>query len=49
MKLAICFSGQPRFIDRLKIDNLKQNYDADIYAHFWWDKSYRGKTFAWNS
>jgi hypothetical protein len=49
MKIALCFAGQPRFIDRMNFDNLTQDHQVDTYAHFWWDESYRGKPFAWNS
>jgi hypothetical protein len=49
MKIALCFAGQPRFIDRMNFDNLIQDHQVDTYAHFWWDESYRGQHFAWNS
>ena len=49
MKIALCFSGQPRFIERMNFDNLIQDQDVDVFAHFWWDESYRGQLFAWNS
>lgn len=49
MKIALCFSGQPRFIEKMNFDNLIQEYEVDTYAHFWWDESYRGEIFAWNS
>jgi hypothetical protein len=49
MKIALCFAGQPRFIDRMNFDNLIQDHQVDTYAHFWWDESYRGQQFAWNS
>ena len=49
MKIALCFSGQPRFIDKMNFDNLTQDHEVDVYAHFWWDESYRGEIFAWNS
>jgi hypothetical protein len=49
MKIALCFAGQPRFIDRMNFDNLTQDHQVDTYAHFWWDESYRGEQFAWNS
>lgn len=49
MKIALCFAGQPRFIDRMNFDNLIQDHDVDTYAHFWWDESYCGQQFAWNS
>lgn len=45
MKIAVCFSGQPRFIQEYE-KNIKlyllNLYDVDIYAHFWWDKSLKG-------
>jgi hypothetical protein len=49
MKIALCFAGQPRFVDRMNFDNLIQDHQVDTYAHFWWDTSYRGELFAWNS
>ena len=49
MKIALCFAGQPRFIDRMNFDNLIQDHEVVTYAHFWWDESYRGDIFAWNS
>jgi hypothetical protein len=49
MKIALCFAGQPRFIERMNFDNLVQDHDVDVYAHFWWDETYRGQIFAWNS
>lgn len=40
MKLAVCLSGQPRFLDGPQIHSLKQNlldkYDCDVYCHTWW-------------
>lgn len=39
MKLAICFSGELRYLDRTKnfwLD-IKNKYNADIYAAFWGD------------
>ena len=41
MKIALCFSGQPRFIKECSIDiiqNVIRNYDVDVYAHFWFDE-----------
>jgi hypothetical protein len=39
MKLALLFSGQPRFINSASYDSIKRNflekYDCDVYAHFW--------------
>ena len=40
MKLAVCFSGQPRFLDGPQIQSIKHNlldkYDCDVYCHTWW-------------
>ncbi len=49
MKIALCFAGQPRFIDRMNFDNLTKDHEVVTYAHFWWDETYRGDFFAWNS
>jgi len=43
MKIALCFSGQPRNVRkcyRLISENLISD-NVDVYAHFWWDKSYK--------
>lgn len=48
MKIALCFSGQPRFINHLdstSFKNLTQDHEIVTYAHFWWDESYRGDLF----
>lgn len=41
MKIALCFSGLPRFIDKT-VDNIKHNiiqdYDVDVFAHTWYKK-----------
>jgi hypothetical protein len=46
MRIAVCFSGQPRFIkeyaDQIKT-HLISRYDTDVYAHFWWDDTCIGK------
>jgi hypothetical protein len=46
MKIAVCFSGQPRFINTYA-HAIKQYllnlYDTDIYAHFWWSDDLKGK------
>lgn len=55
MKIALVFSGQPRFVNSLAYlsinDNLLQKYDCDVYAHFWFssnkDKVY--ETALWSS
>lgn len=49
MKIALCFSGQPRFIEKMNFDYLMSKHQVDVYAHFWWCDDYKGETFAWNS
>ena len=42
MKIALCFSGQPRFISECSEyikQNVIRNYDVDIFAHLWFDES----------
>jgi hypothetical protein len=46
MKIALCLSGQPRYIDDgfSEINrNLLDRYDIDVFAHTWWDESYADK------
>jgi hypothetical protein len=46
MKIAICFHGLPRLIEKCYPDIYNyfiKNNDVDIFAHFWWDKSHKGK------
>lgn len=48
MKIAVCFSGQPRFIDECSpsiIDNVIQNYDVDVFAHLWFDENLQNKPY----
>jgi len=43
MKVALCFSGQPRNVRKcykLISENLITD-NVDVFAHFWWDKSYK--------
>ena len=47
MKIALCFAGQPRFINLMNFGNLTDGHDVTTYAHFWWDDEYRGDMFAW--
>ena len=49
VNIALCFSGQPRFINSLDLGNFFSNYNVDIYAHFWWNNEYRGTKVALNS
>jgi hypothetical protein len=48
MKIAVCFSGQLRFVNEYSkyiLEHLIKLYDADIYAHLWYDESMLGKPF----
>ena len=41
MKIALCFSGQPRFIKEsasLIKENIIQDYDVDVFSHLWFDE-----------
>ncbi len=52
MKVALCFSGQPRYIEKSfeQFDkNILSCNDVDVFAHLWWDDSYKGKSFVWES
>ena len=41
LKIAICISGQPRFVDGPQYNLLKfhilDRYDCDIFCHYWWN------------
>jgi hypothetical protein len=40
MKVAACFSGQPRFIEECSesiLKNVFQDYQVDVFAHLWFD------------
>ncbi len=48
MKLALCFSGQPRFINEcsdLILKNVIQDYDVDVFAHLWFDQDLQTKPY----
>lgn len=55
MKIALVFSGQPRFVNSKAFisinDNLLQKYNCDVYAHFWFssDKNKVYETAPWSS
>jgi hypothetical protein len=41
MRIALCFSGQPRFINECAphiLQNVCGNHTVDVFAHFWFDK-----------
>jgi hypothetical protein len=48
MKIALCFSGQPRFIEQVS-PLIKQNiigdYDVDVFAHLWFDEDLQTKPY----
>ena len=48
MKVALCFSGQPRFVNEcsdLIINNAIQNYNVDVFAHLWFDDDLKNKPY----
>ena len=48
MKLALCFSGQPRFIEECSqsiLSNVIQDYDVDVFAHLWFDDDLKNKPY----
>lgn len=55
MKIALVFSGQPRFIDGISYNSIKKifldKYDCDVYAHFWFsqDISTSYETAPWST
>lgn len=48
MKIALCFSGQPRFVSECS-EYIKQNvirdYDVDVFAHLWFDEDLQSKPY----
>lgn len=52
MKIALCFSGQPRYLDEgyLQIyKNILVKYNVDIFVHTWWDEKMSNKQMTLNS
>jgi len=48
MKVAVCFSGQPRFINECSesiIKNVFGNYSVDVFAHLWFDNNLLTKPY----
>jgi len=48
MKVALCFSGQLRFVNEYSkfiIENIINHYHVDIYAHLWYNENMLGKPF----
>jgi hypothetical protein len=50
MKIALCFSGQPRFVEYCApsiLENVIQNYDVDIFGHLWFDDELQSQPYKW--
>lgn len=48
MKVAVCFSGQPRFINECCgsiIENVFGDYSVDVFAHLWFDENLLTKPY----
>ena len=48
MKIALCFSGQPRFVNEcspLITSNVIQDYNVDVFAHLWFDDDLQTKPY----
>jgi hypothetical protein len=48
MKIALCLSGQPRFVDEvapLILQNVCEGYDVDVFAHFWFDEKLQAEPY----
>ena len=48
MKIALCFSGQPRFVNEcapLIKANVIQDYNVDVFAHLWFDDDLQTKPY----
>lgn len=52
MKVALVFSGQPRFVEQNGYLSTKSTfldkYDCDVYAHFWFSKGTLYETAPWS-
>jgi hypothetical protein len=48
MKVALCLSGQPRFVKEVApyiIQNLCEGYDVDVFFHLWFDEDLQTKPY----
>jgi hypothetical protein len=48
MKIALCLSGQPRFIKEVSpyiLKNVCEGYDVDTFFHFWFDEDLINKPY----
>lgn len=50
MKIALCLSGQPRYVEA-GYEHIKRNflskYDIDVFCHLWFDKDLHGTPFSY--
>lgn len=48
MRIALCLSGQPRFVQEVApyiIENVCSGYNVDIFAHLWFDEDLQTKPY----
>ena len=48
MRIALCFSGQPRFINKVAPiikENIIGDYNVDVFAHLWFDEELQSKPY----
>lgn len=48
MKIALCLSGQPRFVKEVSpyiIENVCKGYDVDVFMHLWFDEDLQTKPY----
>ena len=48
MKIALCLSGQPRFVKEVApyiIQNACDGYDVDVFVHLWFDEDLQTKPY----
>lgn len=48
MRVALCFSGQPRFINEVSssiLNNVMDGNEVDVFAHFWFDDTLQNNPY----
>lgn len=48
MKIALCLSGQPRFVQEVApyiIQNVCDGYNVDVFTHLWFDEDLQNKPY----
>ena len=48
MKIALCLSGQPRFVEEVApyiLSNVCEGYDVDVFCHFWFDEKLQNEPY----